>query len=204
VSDLDDLDGFDDIGPPEELGPVDYLVVELPGDRVDGAIAPQLDDLVDQGLIRVLDMLVVRRRLDGAVETVEVCDLGHAERGRLHADEPRLAMLLGADDVAAIAAVIEPGCTAAVLVWENRWAVPFARAVRAFGGQLVASGRIPTGALLAGVQDDGRCEAPGHPERRTSTRSPDAAVLGSGPVARTVASRSVATAVARAVDRRTT
>lgn len=145
MTDIDDLD---------ELGPVDYIVVEFPGSKFNGAIAPQLDDLVDQGLIRVLDLLIVKKEADGSIEAFELSDLDDTETGRLLGFEASLAMLLSEDDVTSIAAAMEPGSTAGVLVWENTWAAPFARAVRQSGGQLIASGRIPTQALLAAVQDD--------------------------------------------------
>jgi hypothetical protein len=143
-----------DIADVDELGPVDYLVVEFPGSRFNGAIAPQLGDLVDQGLIRVLDLLVLKKDDDGAVEAFELSDLDETEVGRLLGFEASLAMLLSEDDVASIAEAMDPGSSAGVLIWENTWAAPFARAVRQSGGQLVASGRIPTQALLAAVADD--------------------------------------------------
>ena len=143
-----------DIADVDELGPVDYLVVEFPGSRFNGAIVPQLDDLVDQGLIRVLDLLILKKDDDGSIEAFEVSDLDETEVGRLHSFEASLAMLLSEDDVASIAAAMDPGSSAGVLVWENTWAAPFARAVRQSGGQLVAGGRIPTQALLAAVADD--------------------------------------------------
>lgn len=145
-----------DIADLDELGPVDYLVVEFPGSRFNGAIAPQLDDLVDQGLIRVLDLLILKKEADGAIEAFELSDLEDSEVGRLHAFEASLAMLLSEDDVTSIAAAMEPGSTAGVLIWENTWAAPFARAVRQSGGQLIAGGRIPTQALLAAIEDDDR------------------------------------------------
>jgi hypothetical protein len=138
----------------DELGPVDYIVVEFPGSRFNGAIAPQLDDLVDQGLIRVLDLLILKKGADGTIDAFEVSDLDDSEVGRLHAFEASLAMLLSEDDVSSIAAAMEPGSSAGVLIWENTWATPFARAVRQSGGQLIAGGRIPTQALLAAIEAD--------------------------------------------------
>jgi hypothetical protein len=109
---------MDDEAAVDELGPVDYIVVEFPGSKFNGEIAPALAELVEQGTIRVL------------------------------------AMLLSEDDVAAVAEALEPGSSAAVLVWENIWAAPFASAVRKSGGQLVASGRIPIQAILAAIEAD--------------------------------------------------
>jgi hypothetical protein len=133
----------------DELGPVDWIVVEFPGSRFRGEIAPTLNDLVERGTIRLLDLLLIRKADDGSLESFELSDLDETEMGGLRAYEAELAMLLSDDDVNAVAAAVEPGSTAALLVWENRWAVPFGSAVRRAGGQLVASGRIPVQALLA-------------------------------------------------------
>jgi hypothetical protein len=138
----------------EELGPVDWLVVEFPGSRFNGEIAPALRDLVERGLVRVLDLLVLKKEADGTLEAFELSDLDPAEIGELRTYEAELATLLSEDDVTAIAEAIEPGSSAAVLVWENSWAAPFASAVRRSGGQLVASGRIPIQALLAAIEAD--------------------------------------------------
>ena len=145
---MDEVDGVD------ELGPVDWIVVEFPGSRFKGEIAPALRDLVDRDLIRVLDLLVLKKDTDGELESFELSDLDATEIGELRNYESELAMLLSEDDVTAVAAAIEPGSSAAVLVWENSWAAPFASAVRRSGGQLVASGRIPIQALLAAVESD--------------------------------------------------
>jgi Family of unknown function (DUF6325) len=138
----------------DELGPVDWIVVEFPGSRFRGEIAPILDDLVARGTIRVLDLLLIRKGEDGALEFFELDDLDESEIGILRSYETELAMLLSEDDVTAVAAAVEPGSTAALLVWENRWAAPFGSAVRRAGGQLMASGRIPVQALLAAVEAD--------------------------------------------------
>jgi Family of unknown function (DUF6325) len=145
VGNNDDLD---------ELGPVDWIVVEFPGSRFNGQIAPALRDLVERDLIRVLDLVVLKKDSDGSLEAFELSDLDEGEIGELQSYEAQLAMLLSEDDVTAIAAAIEPGSSAAVLVWENTWAAPFASAVRHSGGQLVASGRIPIQALLAAIEAD--------------------------------------------------
>ena len=139
---------------PDELGPIDWIVVEFPGSRFNGEIAPALADLVDRDLIRVLDLLVLKKDSKGALEAYELSDLDDGELGGLRSHEAELAMLLSEDDVNALAAAIEPGSSAAVLVWENKWAAPFGAAVRHSGGQLVASGRIPVQALLAAIEAD--------------------------------------------------
>ena len=138
------------------LGPVDYLVVEFPAANANfsGEMATQLGSLVDRELIRVLDLLLLRKDLDGSVEVAELTELAAADVGELVALEANLAMLLAEEDVEAIGAALEPGSVAAVLVYENSWAGPFASSVRRSGGQLVASGRIPTQALLAAVEAD--------------------------------------------------
>lgn len=138
----------------DELGPVDWIVVEFPGSAFNGEIAPALQDLVERDLIRVLDLLVLKKDDDGTLEAFELGDLDESEVGGLRAYETQLAMLLSEEDVAAVAAAVEPGSSAAVLVWENIWAAPFGSAVRRSGGQLVASGRIPIQALLASIESD--------------------------------------------------
>lgn len=138
----------------DELGPVDWLVVEFPGSRFNGEIAPTITDLVDREIIRVLDLLMLRKD-DGNLEAFEIAELEDSELGELREYEAELAMLLSAEDVEAVAAAIEPGSSAACLVFENRWAAPFASAVRRAGGQLVANGRIPVQALLASIEADG-------------------------------------------------
>ena len=138
----------------DELGPVDWIVVEFPGSKFNGEMAPALRDLVERNLIRVLDLLVLKKDRDGSIEAFELSDLDDSEVGELRAYEAELAMLLSEDDVSAVAAAIEPGSSAAVLVWENTWAAPFASAARRAGGLLVASGRIPTQALLGAIEAD--------------------------------------------------
>jgi hypothetical protein len=143
---------MDDVESVDELGPVDWIVVEFPGSKFKGEIAPALHDLVERGLVRVLDLLVLKKDADGSLEAFEMSDLDDSELGELRGYESELAMLLSEDDVAAIAEAIEPGSSAGVLVWENTWAAPFASALRRAGGQLVASGRIPIQALLAVIE----------------------------------------------------
>jgi hypothetical protein len=142
----------------DELGPVDWIVVEFPGSKFNGSMAPPLLDLVERGLIRVLDLLVLKKDDDGSLEAFELADLDDSEIGELRSYEAELAMLLSEEDVFAVANAIEPGSSAAVLIWENSWAAPFASAVRKSGGQLVASGRIPIQALLAAIEADDEYE----------------------------------------------
>jgi hypothetical protein len=138
----------------DELGPVDWIVVEFPETKLTGEIAPILQDLVDRELIRVLDLLFLTRDLDGGYEVFETSDMDDSEIGELRAFETELAMLLSEQDVIDLAETIEPGSSAAVLVWENLWAAPFGSAVRHAGGQLTASGRIPIQAEIAAAEAD--------------------------------------------------
>jgi hypothetical protein len=136
------------------LGPVDYLVVEFPAEKANfqGEIASELKALIDSGTIRVLDLLLLRKDADGSVEALELEDVDESLVGELRELEREAAMLLAEEDVESIGMALEPGSTAAVLVWENSWAAPFGSAVRRAGGQLVANGRIPTQAILAAVE----------------------------------------------------
>jgi hypothetical protein len=160
------MDGVDDV---DELGPVDWIVVEFPGSKFNGQIAPALLDLVERDLIRVLDLLVLKKDADGSLEAFELSDLDQGEIGDLRTYESELAMLLSEEDVTSLAAAIEPGSSAGVLVWENTWAAPFASAVRRSGGQLVASGRIPIQALLAAIEADEKEEADEAAEQLAAT-----------------------------------
>ena len=141
------------------VGPVDYLVVEFPKDKADfsGEMATQLKALVEGDLIRVLDLVLLYKDEDGEVEAAELHDQDESLVGQLLELEAAMAMLLAAEDVDKFGEVIEPGSYAAVLVYENRWAGPFAASIRHSGGQLVANGRIPTQALLAaaGAETEG-------------------------------------------------
>jgi hypothetical protein len=138
----------------DELGPVDWIVVEFPGSRFKGEIVPELETLVERGIVRILDLLILRKDEDGTLDAFELSDVDDSELGSLRSYETELAMLLSEDDVIAVAAAVEPGSTAAVLVWENTWAAPFGSAVRRAGGQLIASGRIPIQALLSVIEED--------------------------------------------------
>ena len=138
----------------DDLGPVDYLVVEFPAgaSNFTGEMAAELLALVDSGTIRVIDILILTKDEDGAVDAMELADVG--ELGELQAIEAQLAELLAADDVEHLAAAMEPGSTAGVLIWENLWAAKFASAARRSGGQLIANGRIPIQAIIASIEAD--------------------------------------------------
>ncbi|HEY1853176.1 MAG TPA: DUF6325 family protein [Solirubrobacterales bacterium] len=134
------------LGEIEEMGPIDYLVVEWPGRQPNGEIAPHLVDLVDRGLIRILDLIFIAKDEDGAVGVLEL-----GEVPALSVFEGASSGLIGDDDLELASEVIEPGTSAALLVYENSWAAPLAVAARKSGGQLVASGRIPIQALIAAL-----------------------------------------------------
>jgi hypothetical protein len=138
----------------DEVGPVDYVVVEFPAgaSNFTGEMAAELVRLVDSGTIRVIDALILTKDADGTVEATELSDV--ADLGDLQAIEAELAELLAADDVDHLAAAMEPGSTAGVLIWENLWAAPFAAAARRAGGQLIANGRIPIQAIIASIEAD--------------------------------------------------
>jgi len=134
----------------EEMGPIDYILVEWPGRQPNGEVAPHLVDLVDRGLIRILDLAFITKDEDGTVRGLEIADVG-GEVASLSVFEGASSGLLSGEDVDEAGAVLEPGTSAALLVFENTWAAPFATAVRRSGGQLVSSGRIPVQAVLAAL-----------------------------------------------------
>ena len=133
-----------------EMGPIDYVLVEWPGRQPTGEAMPHLIDLVDRGLIRILDLAFIAKGEDGSVAALEIADLGD-EVAELAVFEGASSGLLADDDVDEAGDVLEPGTSAALLVYENTWAAPFAAAVRRSGGQLVASGRIPVQDVLAAL-----------------------------------------------------
>ena len=136
----------------DQMGPIDYLVVEFPGNQMSGEALPLLVDLVDRRIIRILDLVFIRKESDGTVTTLSAVDLN-----RMHLIEAALfegasSGLLGAEDLDEAANALEPGSAAGVLVYENRWAAPFAAALRHSGAQLVADGRIAIQDLLAALE----------------------------------------------------
>jgi hypothetical protein len=134
----------------EEMGPVDYVLVEWPGRQPNGEAAPYLVDLVERGIIRVLDLAFVAKDDDGNVTALEIDEVAGQVK-EMEVFQGASSGLLSDDDTAEAAEALEPGTSAALLVYENRWAGPFAAAVRRSGGQLVATGRIPVQALLAAL-----------------------------------------------------
>ncbi|MFG2310000.1 DUF6325 family protein [Streptomyces sp. NPDC048566] len=133
------------------MGPIDYVVIEFPGSRMTGEGFPLLVDLVDRGLIRILDLLFVKKEEDGSVAGLEIADLTGDGALDLSVFDGVSSGLLGEDDIAEAGRALEPGNSAGILVYENLWAAPFATALRRGGAQLVASGRIPVPAVLAAL-----------------------------------------------------
>lgn len=138
----------------DEMGPVDYLVVEFPSGQANftGEIAQELVRLVDAGAIRLIDVVILTKDAEGEIDAIEIEDLG--ELGPLVELESELAELLAAEHLVNLAVAMEPGAVAGVLVYENLWAASFASAVRRAGGRLIADGRIPTQAILGSFEDD--------------------------------------------------
>lgn len=135
----------------DEMGPIDYLVVEWPDRQPTGEAAPYLLDLVERGLIRILDLAFLVKDEDGSVARMEVADVG-GQVSEFAAFEGASSGILSEEDTAEAAAALEPGTSAALLVYENRWAAPFAAALRRSGAQIVAGGRIPIQAMLAALE----------------------------------------------------
>ncbi|MFF9350408.1 DUF6325 family protein [Streptomyces sp. NPDC014734] len=138
-------------GESDETGPIDYLVVEFPAGSRTGEGLPLLVDLVDRGIIRILDLAFVRKHPDGTVEGVELSEVAADGGTDIAVFEGASSGLLGRDDIGEASEVLEPGSTAGILVYENVWAGPFAAALRRSGGRVVADGRIPLQEVLASL-----------------------------------------------------
>jgi hypothetical protein len=135
-----------------EIGPVDYLVIEFPGTGVHGEGLPLLIDLTERGLIRILDLMFIAKRPDGSVVAVDAADIDGDGTLDLALFEGARSGLIGEEDIAEAGSVLEPGSSAGVLVYENRWATPFVSALRRNGARLVASGRVPLDTLAAALE----------------------------------------------------
>jgi hypothetical protein len=136
----------------ETLGPISYLIVEFPGNKMTGKGLPILVDLVDRGLIRILDLLFVMREQDGSIRAAELRDFDGDGELDLAMFEGATSGLLDASDMADAAEVIQPGNAAGILIFENRWAASFTQELRNGGAELVAAGYIPQDALLASLE----------------------------------------------------
>ena len=133
----------------EEMGPIDYVIIEWPGSQPQGEVAPLILDLVDRGIIRVLDVALLAKDEDGTAAGMDLGELGPDHE--FSAFQGASTGIIGQDELNEAAEALEPGSAAALLIWENRWAAPVAAGIRRNGGQLVASGRIPVQAILAAL-----------------------------------------------------
>ena len=138
----------------DELGPVDYVVVEFPAgaSSFTGEMAAELRAMAGSGAVRVIDVLILTKDADGTVEATELSD--GRELGELQVLKAERGKLPARTTFEHLAAAMEPGSTAGLLIWENLWAAPFASAVRRSGGQVIAGGRIPVQALIASIEAD--------------------------------------------------
>ncbi len=136
----------------EELGPIDYVVIEFPGTGMRGEGLPLLADLVERGIIRILDLEFIAKREDGTVVGVDLADVDRDGRLELAAFRGAYSGLLDQDDLAEAGSVLAPGGSAGILVYENRWAAPFAAALRRNGARLVASGHVPLDEVAAALE----------------------------------------------------
>jgi hypothetical protein len=139
----------------DTIGPIDYLVVEFPGSRMTGRGFPMLLDLVDQGIIRIIDLLFVKKELDGSIVGLELADLDHDGTLDLAVFEGASSGLLGPAEMDEAGTTLDPGSSAAILVYENVWAAPFASELKRGGAELVAAGRIPATAVAAALAERG-------------------------------------------------
>ena len=131
-----------------EIGPIDYIVIRFPGSKMTGEGLAALVDLVDRGIVHILDFRVVSRGEDGSAVLMEIADFDGDGALDLAVFEGAASGLLDNEDAEAVTALVEPGDTAAVIVYENAWAAPFVGAVRRGGGEFVTGGRIPATDLL--------------------------------------------------------
>jgi hypothetical protein len=132
----------------DQMGPIDYIIVEWPDRQPDGSAIPALIDLIDSGTVRLLDLSFIAKAEDGTIAQLQIDELG----AEFAVFDGASANLLDEGDIAEAASAIEPGTSAAILIWENAWAAPFASALRKNGAQLVASGRVPVQALIATLE----------------------------------------------------
>jgi len=135
----------------KSMGPIDYVVVEFPGSRLTGKAFPLLVDLVDRGVIRIIDLLFIRREMDGSIVGLTIADLNEDGLLDFAVFEGAASGLLSEEDLEDAASILQPGNSAGILVYENTWAAPFASALMEEGAQLVASGRIPVPEVMAAL-----------------------------------------------------
>ncbi|TMB42288.1 MAG: DUF1269 domain-containing protein [Chloroflexi bacterium] len=134
------------------MGPIDYLVIEFPHGRMSGEGLPLLVDLAARGIVRIFDLLFIRKLPNGSIVRIDLTGLSGEDVMQLAVFDGASSGLLDQKDIDAAAHVIEPGSIAGLIVYENRWAAPLATALRRGGAELVAGGRIPVQALLASLE----------------------------------------------------
>lgn len=139
------------MGEAKTMGPIDYLVVAFPGSKMTGKAFPLLVDLVDRGIIRILDLIFVKREADGSMVGLTIADFDRDGTLDFAVFEGASSGLLAQADLEEAASVIEPGDSAGILVYENLWAAPFASALLEGGAELIAGGRIPVPELVAAL-----------------------------------------------------
>jgi hypothetical protein len=143
-----------------EIGPIDYLIVEWEaGKQPTGEGLPLLADLVDRGIVRLLDLTFIQKNEDGTISGLELGDFDLDGNPDLAVFEGATSGLLGEDDKNEAASALEPGCSAALLLYENTWAAPFATALRKSGARVVANGRIPINEIIAALDELDAAEA---------------------------------------------
>ena len=135
-----------------EIGPVDYLVVEFPGNKMTGEGLPILVDLHDRGIIQILDLVFVSKDLEGNISGLAIADLDADGDLDLAVFEGVRSGLLDDNDVDEASQILEPGNAAGILLYANKWAAPFAAALLRGGAQVVASGRIPAEDLVSALE----------------------------------------------------
>jgi Family of unknown function (DUF6325) len=135
----------------DTMGPISYVIAQFPGNKMTGEGLPILVDLVDRGVIRILDLMFVTRDNDGSIRAVELSDIDHDGEFDLAVFEGASSGLLDDSDVGDAASVIEPGSSAGILIFENRWATSFTQALRRGGAELVAAGYIPHDGISASL-----------------------------------------------------
>ncbi len=135
----------------EVLGPISYLIVEFPGSKMTGEGFAELVDLVDRGVIRIIDLMFITRGEDGTTAVVEIADLDHDGSLDLAIFEGASSGMLDASDAEEAAGAVEPGSSAGILLFENRWALPFVQALRAGSAEVVAAGYVPQDDLIGSL-----------------------------------------------------
>ncbi len=134
------------------IGPVEYIELAFPGNQFNGEILPALQDLVEKNIISIIDLVIVKKDADGTITIAELSELTESEAAILEPLRLEISELLNSDDLILLAEALEPNYTAAVMVWEDKWATRFADAVRDAGGVLVANERVPRDAVMAAIE----------------------------------------------------